>query len=67
MKIIKEDGGAVMAAGTGGFTNAAPAAGPVAGFDPVMKMKKNFKDRTKKFLKRAKPPYNVNGLVSDNL
>ena len=37
---LKEDGaagGAVMSSGTGGFSSAAPAAGPVAGFDPLLK------------------------------
>ena len=37
----------MMAAGTGGFTAAAPAEGPVAGFDPVM-------DKTDKVLRRRK-------------
>ena len=37
----------MMAAGNGGFTAAAPAEGPVAGFDPLM-------DKTDKVLRRRK-------------
>lgn len=73
-QILKEDGaagGAVtpMTVGTGGFSNGSDAKGPVAGYDPVMKFKKNVKDRIKK---RALPPAKIGGgrdggLVSDNL
>jgi hypothetical protein len=64
MKDLKEDGAAVSA-GTGGFTNAAPASGPVAGFDPVMKdkIKRTIKNRIQK---RAAPPPIAKGLLSDN-
>lgn len=61
MKTIKEDG-AVMAAGNGGFSSSAKATGPVAGYDPIMKMKKNVKDK----IKRAKPPGQPGVMISDN-
>lgn len=38
IQIIREQ----MSAGTGGFTSAADAKGPVAGYDPVMKFKKRY-------------------------
>lgn len=66
-KKVNEDGGAggaVNSAGTGGYSNAASAAGPVAGFDPVMNMKK----RIKKQITRAKPPGKPGeSLVGDNV
>lgn len=66
-QIIKEDGGAAgggMAAGTGGFTNTAAAAGPTAGFDPILPLKK----RIKKNITRAKPPGRPGeGLIGDNV
>ena len=40
----------VMTAGTGGFSGSAPATGPNAGFDPVMK----FRDKLKKKKKEVK-------------
>lgn len=52
-QIIKEDG-AVMSAGNGGFSSSASASGPVAGYDPMMKLKKNMKNRIKK--NAARPP-----------
>lgn len=57
MKKITEDGagssGAVMNAGSGDFTNNAPAKGPVAGFDPIMGMRNSFKNRVKRAAKRG--------------
>lgn len=46
---IKEE---MMAAGAGGFTGAADAEGPVAGYDPVMGLKKKH-DKKKKEVKEA--------------
>ena len=37
-----------MTAGTGGFSNSAAKEGPVAGFDPVMKMRGKLKKIKKK-------------------
>ena len=51
-----------MAAGNGGFSSSAKATGPVAGYDPIMKMKKNVKDK----IKRAKPPGQPGVMISDN-
>lgn len=64
---LKEDGGgAVNAAGTGGFSNSASAAGPVAGYDPIIGMRSSMKKRVKKFvLKRAAPP-NTRGIPFDS-
>ena len=53
IKIIKnvmEDGGMVV--GTGGFTGSADPKGPVAGFDPPIKM-----DRRNKLMKRLPKEY----------
>ena len=41
-----------MSAGTGGFTGSANPKGPVAGFDPVMKL-----DGRSKMMRRLPPPY----------
>ena len=49
----------MMAAGAGGFTNAAPAEGPVAGFDPVL-------DRTDKALRRRKKKKQVKEELTDD-
>jgi len=38
-KVVREN----MAVGTGGFTSAAPAEGPVAGYDKVMKKPRKLK------------------------
>jgi hypothetical protein len=38
IKIIKEQ----MSVGDGGFTSSADPKGPVAGYDPVLKMKKKY-------------------------
>ena len=37
-----------MTAGTGGFSNSAAKEGPVAGFDPVLKMRGKLKNIKKK-------------------
>lgn len=50
----------MMAAGTGGFTAAAPAEGPVAGFDPVM-------DKTDKVLRRRKKKKEVKEEITDDM
>ena len=49
----------MMAAGAGGFTAAAPAEGPVAGFDPVM-------DKTDKVLRRRKKKKEVKEEITDD-
>jgi hypothetical protein len=41
-----------MSAGTGGFTGSADPKGPVAGFDPVMKL-----DGRSKLMRRLPPQY----------
>jgi hypothetical protein len=41
-----------MSAGTGGFSGSADPKGPVAGFDPVMKL-----DGRSKVMRRLSPPY----------
>ena len=48
----------LMAAGTGGFTAAAPAEGPVAGFDPIM-------DKTDKVLRRRKKKKEIKEEITD--
>ena len=53
ISLVKE----MMAAGTGGFTNAASPAGPVAGYDPPLKIDKRTK-RGKNIFKRY-PYFNV--------
>ena len=50
IRTLKEDGGTVV--GTGGFTSAAAPAGPVAGYDKVMKF-----DGRSKIARRLPPPY----------
>lgn len=61
---IKEEGlgGGGMTAGTGGFSSSANAKGPVAGYDPIMGMKKRVKDK----IKRAAPPPKPGVMISDN-
>lgn len=54
ISLIKE----MMAAGTGGFTNAASPSGPVAGYDPKLTIDKRTK-RGKNIFKRY-PYFNVN-------
>lgn len=61
-QVVKEDG-AVMSAGTGGFSNSSAPAGPVAGYDPIMKMRKKVKQ---KILKRASPPPKLGGFLGDS-
>jgi len=56
-KKLAEDG-AVMSAGTGGFSSSAPATGPVAGFDVPLK------NRIKKRLKPAVAPPSMKNIVS---
>ena len=46
---LQEDG---MVVGTGGFTGSADPKGPVAGFDPVMKL-----DGRSKLMRRLSPQY----------
>lgn len=53
ISLIKE----MMVAGTGGFTNAASSSGPVAGFDPQLKIDKRTK-RAKNIFQRY-PYFNV--------
>ena len=53
ISLIKE----MMAAGTGGFTNAASSSGPVAGYDPVLGIDKRTK-RGKNIFQRY-PYFNV--------
>lgn len=48
---INEDA-PTMSAGTGGFTGSADPKGPVAGFDPVMKL-----DGRSTMMRRLPPPY----------
>ena len=50
IRTLKEEGGMVV--GAGGFTGAANSKGPVAGFDPVMKL-----DGRSKVSRRLPPPY----------
>ena len=38
----------MMVAGTGGFSGSAPATGPNAGYDPVMKFRGKIKKKKKK-------------------
>jgi hypothetical protein len=38
IQLVREN----MVAGTGGFTGSADPKGPVAGFDPMMKLKKRY-------------------------
>ena len=47
---VKEE---MMAAGAGGFTGAADAEGPVAGYDPVMGLKKKHDKKKKEEVKEA--------------
>ena len=55
---IKEEGGgaAVMAVGTNGFSNDSKAAGPVAGYDPIMKLRKGVQKKIKDRISPAIQP-----------
>jgi hypothetical protein len=61
MRTIKEEGAAGagtggMSAGTGGFTGAAAPQGPVAGFDPILKLRGRVKKKIKDQVTPAGPP-----------
>ena len=44
----------MMVAGTGGFSGSAPATGPNAGYDPVMKFRGKIKKKKKKVAESGK-------------
>ena len=64
LKVLREE----MSVGAGGYTGAADASGPVAGYDPVLSMvdrrKKRFKNYPKEYLQMVKDGEKGNKLKS---
>ena len=68
VRSLKEEAGPTMSVGAGGYTGAADATGPVAGYDPVLGMidrrKKKGKNYPKKYVQMYRDMMKGNKLKS---